>query len=560
VAPPPIDIVPENSEEVGALSVEIAKFYSSCVLGGDEKRMRRHLVKKLEQIVRRVFGDARLRVHGSCATGFAMVNSDIDVDVVWYKGDKNKKGGSSSSSSSESVALEPAAHHSYSAFQVLSALVEPLTEDGSFEVVPILYTKVPIIKITDKKSNTQIDLAHINKRHDQHALLLNDYAKCDRRAVPLVLAVKSWAKKRGICNVHAGSLSSYAYTLMVIQFLQTTEPQIVPNFQNSEDKRRFQMMKASQAQARAQTTSDVDVSPSGSQDQRPSLSRPSSLPRHASLSPSASPVPVSPVLSSTSSACNRIVDQSWDEVQDHDDLSLGQLLLGFLRLFENDGYFDPSQLCVSIRMGRFVHRGDSAVHLLFKKGGSPPALAIEDPFSLRNNVAHHIQPEMMSLIQGEFSRALYILENGGTFADICAGKESRTGASPSPSSASSSASSPRPTSVANTSGDRTPKSPQQVAEKTDLTASGAVSGEFVKMDSPLTAIENTNSAPPPTTRGFNYHGRIIKRHPKAYLLDGRMDLLRKKSPRTHRPLNAHPLHPPTEVHVLGRHKRQPSGS
>jgi DNA polymerase sigma len=50
--------------------------------------------------------------------------------------------------------------------------------------------------------------------------LLRDYAVIDARFKPLVLIVKYWAKRRQINNPYAGSLSSYAYVLLVLLFLQ----------------------------------------------------------------------------------------------------------------------------------------------------------------------------------------------------------------------------------------------------------------------------------------------------------------------------------------------------
>jgi DNA polymerase sigma len=38
---------------------------------------------------------------------------------------------------------------------------------------------------------------------------------------PLVLTVKHWAKRRKINDASSGTLSSYAYVIMVIHFLQT---------------------------------------------------------------------------------------------------------------------------------------------------------------------------------------------------------------------------------------------------------------------------------------------------------------------------------------------------
>jgi DNA polymerase sigma len=47
-----------------------------------------------------------------------------------------------------------------------------------------------------------------------------------------VYTIRSWAKAIGISGGDNGQLTSYALTLMVIHFLQTIEPPVIPSLQN----------------------------------------------------------------------------------------------------------------------------------------------------------------------------------------------------------------------------------------------------------------------------------------------------------------------------------------
>ena len=57
------------------------------------------------------------------------------------------------------------------------------------------------------------------------------YSRVDPRVRALAYVVKHWVKARHINNASEGTLSSYAYILLVLHFLQTRKPAIVPNLQ-----------------------------------------------------------------------------------------------------------------------------------------------------------------------------------------------------------------------------------------------------------------------------------------------------------------------------------------
>merc|ERR1719277_329345 len=49
---------------------------------------------------------------------------------------------------------------------------------------------------------------------------MTECGRIDPRTKALILLVKRWAKDRGVCHAAKGHLSPYAWTLMVIYFLQ----------------------------------------------------------------------------------------------------------------------------------------------------------------------------------------------------------------------------------------------------------------------------------------------------------------------------------------------------
>ncbi|KAF2712104.1 PAP/OAS1 substrate-binding domain-containing protein [Pleomassaria siparia CBS 279.74] len=68
--------------------------------------------------------------------------------------------------------------------------------------------------------------------HNTH--LLRCYSLCDPRVRPMVLFVKSWAKRRKINSSYSGSLSSYGWVLMVLHYLvNVAQPPVCPNLQSN---------------------------------------------------------------------------------------------------------------------------------------------------------------------------------------------------------------------------------------------------------------------------------------------------------------------------------------
>lgn len=62
----------------------------------------------------------------------------------------------------------------------------------------------------------------------ENTALLVQYCALDERVRPLIIAIKYWAKCRGVCNARNATLSSYGWVLLVIHFLQHTAPPVLP--------------------------------------------------------------------------------------------------------------------------------------------------------------------------------------------------------------------------------------------------------------------------------------------------------------------------------------------
>merc|ERR1712228_896961 len=65
-----------------------------------------------------------------------------------------------------------------------------------------------------------------------NAALLTECGQIEPRAKELILLVRRWAKDRGVSHAAKGHLSPYAWTLLVIYFLQVWDEQGEPLLSN----------------------------------------------------------------------------------------------------------------------------------------------------------------------------------------------------------------------------------------------------------------------------------------------------------------------------------------
>lgn len=99
-------------------------------------------------------------------------------------------------------------------------------------VVCVSHAKVPIVKIWDPELKLACDMNVNNTLALENTRMIRTYVDVDERVRPLAMSVKHWTKRR-ILNDAAlgGTLSSYTWICLIINFLQTRNPPILPSLQ-----------------------------------------------------------------------------------------------------------------------------------------------------------------------------------------------------------------------------------------------------------------------------------------------------------------------------------------
>merc|ERR1719483_2022655 len=278
-------------------------------------RNRRIFLSGLELFVKELFPDADLELFGSSCNGFGFDRSDMDICMTFHnRRDKLDK-----------VEIIEKLHRQLRKHQQL------------MQVQAITTAKVPIVKFTVKQNGLEGDISLYNTLAQQNTKLLYLYSQIDTRVRVLGYTIKTFAKVCDIGDASRGSLSSYAYILMMLYYLQQVKPPVIPVLQElyTGDKPTF-IVENCDAWFMDDKSKLSTLWPEGGQNQ----------------------------------------------------MSVAELWLGFLRFYVEE--FNYREYVVCIRQKEELTR--------FEKLWNGQCLAIEDPFDLSHNLGSGLTRKMNNFI------------------------------------------------------------------------------------------------------------------------------------------------------------------
>ncbi|OLQ00445.1 Superkiller viralicidic activity 2-like 2 [Symbiodinium microadriaticum] len=136
----------------------------------------------------------KLEAYGSVVTGIADTSSDIDVVLL-------------------SDSLEDAA-------SILARLYDAHERLPHFHVVRFLESaRAPVLTVA-RADGLMVDITAGSCLPVYNSRLLKEYCELDHRLLPLACAIKRFAKVAGVVGAATHNLSSYAWSLMVVFYLQ----------------------------------------------------------------------------------------------------------------------------------------------------------------------------------------------------------------------------------------------------------------------------------------------------------------------------------------------------
>ncbi|KAG0054135.1 hypothetical protein BGZ83_011922 [Gryganskiella cystojenkinii] len=180
------------------ISVAMTTLYQKLLPGPDYISKRSTLIRKIQSILNSTFPGAELKVEvfGSYASGLGSQSSDADLCITTDFFQRS------------------------AAYNNMRTLGNMLRRGGMTRVQPITNARVPIVKFVDPylKINCDINSGHVLGIHNSE--LIRCYTTIDERVRPFLYNLKAIVKKQSINDSSQGFLSSYAYVMMAIGFLQ----------------------------------------------------------------------------------------------------------------------------------------------------------------------------------------------------------------------------------------------------------------------------------------------------------------------------------------------------
>ncbi|XP_056131805.1 terminal uridylyltransferase 4 isoform X2 [Lampris incognitus] len=288
-----------------------------------EHQKREQILASLERFIRKEYNDkAQLCLFGSSKNGFGFRDSDLDICMTLEGHETAEK---------------------LNCKEIIEGLAKVLKKHtGLRNILPITTAKVPIVKFEHRQSGLEGDISLYNTLAQHNTRMLATYAAIDPRVQYLGYTMKVFAKRCDIGDASRGSLSSYAYILMVLYFLQQRQPPVIPVLQEIFDGKNVPQRMVDGWNAFF--FDDLEE-----------------------------------------------LHQRLPELQQNKE-SVGELWLGLLRFYTEE--FDFKEHVISIRQRKRL--------TTFEKQWTSKCIAIEDPFDLNHNLGAGVSRKMTNFIMKAF--------------------------------------------------------------------------------------------------------------------------------------------------------------
>jgi len=149
-------------------------------------------------------GNVLIQAFGSCIAGCALASSDVDLNLqVNLKGAKL-----------------------VTVLNETASLVSAICPGAEIEV--IAGAKVPVIKAITAESGLHLDIVLNSPNGVEVTRAVRDLLAIDSRAAPLVVVLKHWAQNTDLNSSRDHTLSSHAWTCLMIAYLQRRDPPVLP--------------------------------------------------------------------------------------------------------------------------------------------------------------------------------------------------------------------------------------------------------------------------------------------------------------------------------------------
>lgn len=202
------------------LHEEIEHFFEYMSPTATEHLVRADVVKRIEKIILSMWPDAQVQVFGSYRTGLYLPTSDIDLVVIGKDWVEVFSFPFSNSLFFDVLRCFFLGKWSNLPLRTLEKefLDKDIADENSIKVLD--KASVPIVKLTDKKTEVKVDISFNMCNGVKSAELITTYMNKYQVLPRLVYVLKQFLLERDLNEVFTGGISSYSLILMCISFLQ----------------------------------------------------------------------------------------------------------------------------------------------------------------------------------------------------------------------------------------------------------------------------------------------------------------------------------------------------
>ncbi|KAF1831474.1 Poly(A) RNA polymerase cid13 [Decorospora gaudefroyi] len=327
-----------DPHEDDKLSGDMRELYDRLEPKQEDQDTRKQFVEKVQGILEKEFPGNKMTVHVFGSSGNMLWTSESDVDICIQ------------------TPLQR--------LEEMHPLAEALDKHGMERVVCIPAAKVRIVKVWDPQLKLSCDINVNNVAAIENTRMIKTYIQLDDRVRPLAMIIKHWTKRRILNDAGiGGTISSYTWICLILNFLQTRDPPVLPVLHDLPDR------------ARDQTTGQ-------------------------------------PSLSSFADDVDKLKGFGCKNKE-----SLGQLLFSFFRLYGHE--IDYEKETISVRQGKRIPREEKGWHPGGGQKEGVNRLCVEEPFNTDRNLGNSADDYAWRGIHLELRRAFDLLADGQQLDKAC---------------------------------------------------------------------------------------------------------------------------------------------